>query len=71
MLFYNLLMNHFKFSLHFIVADVFKTTFFFLKGDRVVLFSQFTMVLDIVDVLLKHLDHQFVRLDGSTPMAER
>lgn len=69
MLFYSLLMS--KFSLRFIVADVFKTTFFFLKGDRVVLFSQFTMVLDIVEVLLKHLDHQFVRLDGSTPMAER
>uniref|UniRef100_A0A671LDK2 DNA helicase n=1 Tax=Sinocyclocheilus anshuiensis TaxID=1608454 RepID=A0A671LDK2_9TELE len=41
------------------------------KGDRVVLFSQFTMMLDIVEILLKHLDHQFVRLDGSTPMAER
>lgn len=41
------------------------------NGDRVVLFSQFTMVLDIVEILLKHLDHQFVRLDGSTPMAER
>ncbi|XP_043102624.1 SWI/SNF-related matrix-associated actin-dependent regulator of chromatin subfamily A containing DEAD/H box 1A [Puntigrus tetrazona] len=41
------------------------------KGDRVVLFSQFTMVLDIVEILLKHLDHQFVRLDGSTPMTER
>ncbi|XP_059378611.1 SWI/SNF-related matrix-associated actin-dependent regulator of chromatin subfamily A containing DEAD/H box 1A-like isoform X2 [Carassius carassius] len=41
------------------------------KGDKVVLFSQFTMMLDIVEVLLKHLDHQFVRLDGSTPMAER
>ncbi|KAA0713944.1 SMARCAD1A [Triplophysa tibetana] len=41
------------------------------KGDRVVLFSQFTMVLDIVEILLKHLKHEFVRLDGSTPMAER
>ncbi|CAM4716053.1 unnamed protein product [Leuciscus chuanchicus] len=41
------------------------------KGDRVVLFSQFTMMLDIVEILLKNLDHQFVRLDGSTPMAER
>uniref|UniRef100_A0A672LJQ2 DNA helicase n=1 Tax=Sinocyclocheilus grahami TaxID=75366 RepID=A0A672LJQ2_SINGR len=41
------------------------------KGDRVVLFSQFTMMLDIVEILLKHLDHHFVRLDGSTPMAER
>ncbi|XP_076126543.1 SWI/SNF-related matrix-associated actin-dependent regulator of chromatin subfamily A containing DEAD/H box 1A [Alosa pseudoharengus] len=41
------------------------------KGDRVVLFSQFTMVLDIVEVLLKHLDHRYIRLDGSTPIAER
>ncbi|KAG7332383.1 hypothetical protein KOW79_004217 [Hemibagrus wyckioides] len=41
------------------------------QGDRVVLFSQFTMVLDIVEILLKHLGHQYVRLDGSTPMAER
>ncbi|XP_033476037.1 SWI/SNF-related matrix-associated actin-dependent regulator of chromatin subfamily A containing DEAD/H box 1A [Epinephelus lanceolatus] len=41
------------------------------KGDRVVLFSQFTMMLDIVEVLLKHLKHRYVRLDGSTPIAER
>lgn len=41
------------------------------KGDRVVLFSQFTMVLDIVEVLMEHLGHEYVRLDGSTPMAER
>ncbi|KAL6458813.1 hypothetical protein MHYP_G00322850 [Metynnis hypsauchen] len=41
------------------------------KGDRVVLFSQFTMMLDIVEILLKHLGHEYVRLDGSTPMAER
>ncbi|KAI1900229.1 hypothetical protein AGOR_G00047850 [Albula goreensis] len=41
------------------------------KGDRVVLFSQFTMMLDIVEVLLKHLNHRYVRLDGSTPMADR
>ncbi|XP_031426382.1 SWI/SNF-related matrix-associated actin-dependent regulator of chromatin subfamily A containing DEAD/H box 1A [Clupea harengus] len=41
------------------------------KGDRVVLFSQFTMVLDIVELLMKHLDHRYIRLDGSTPIAER
>ncbi|KAL4660861.1 SWI/SNF-related matrix-associated actin-dependent regulator of chromatin subfamily A containing DEAD/H box 1 [Arapaima gigas] len=41
------------------------------KGDRVVLFSQFTMMLDIVEVLLHHLGHRFVRLDGSTPIANR
>ncbi len=60
-----------NFCLFFIFADVFITTFFFFKGDRVVLFSQFTTVLDILEILLKHLDHLFVRLDGSTPMAER
>lgn len=41
------------------------------KGDRVVLFSQFTMMLDIVEVLLRHLQHRYVRLDGSTPIADR
>ncbi|XP_062398954.1 SWI/SNF-related matrix-associated actin-dependent regulator of chromatin subfamily A containing DEAD/H box 1A [Sardina pilchardus] len=41
------------------------------KGDRVVLFSQFVMVLDIVELLLKHLDHRYIRLDGSTPLGER
>ncbi|XP_017269083.1 SWI/SNF-related matrix-associated actin-dependent regulator of chromatin subfamily A containing DEAD/H box 1A [Kryptolebias marmoratus] len=41
------------------------------QGDRVVLFSQFTMMLDIVEVLLKHLHHRYVRLDGSTPIADR
>ncbi|XP_056140395.1 SWI/SNF-related matrix-associated actin-dependent regulator of chromatin subfamily A containing DEAD/H box 1A [Lampris incognitus] len=41
------------------------------KGDRVVLFSQFTMMLDIVEILLKHLKHRYVRLDGSTPIADR
>lgn len=47
------------------------TCFFILQGDRVVLFSQFTMMLDIVEVLLKHLKHRYVRLDGSTPIADR
>uniref|UniRef100_A0A3B4A944 SWI/SNF-related matrix-associated actin-dependent regulator of chromatin subfamily A containing DEAD/H box 1 n=1 Tax=Periophthalmus magnuspinnatus TaxID=409849 RepID=A0A3B4A944_9GOBI len=41
------------------------------KGDRVVLFSQFTMMLDIVEVFLKHHNHGYVRLDGSTPIADR
>lgn len=45
--------------------------FCILQGDRVVLFSQFTMMLDIVEVLLKHLNHRYVRLDGSTPIADR
>lgn len=29
------------------------------------------MMLDIVEVLLKHLKHRYVRLDGSTPIANR
>ncbi|KAM4615772.1 SWI/SNF-related matrix-associated actin-dependent regulator of chromatin subfamily A containing DEAD/H box 1A [Polymixia lowei] len=41
------------------------------RGDRVVLFSQFTIMLDIVEVLMKQLDHRYVRLDGSTPVADR
>ncbi|XP_072289256.1 SWI/SNF-related matrix-associated actin-dependent regulator of chromatin subfamily A containing DEAD/H box 1A [Eucyclogobius newberryi] len=41
------------------------------KGDRVVLFSQFTMMLDIVEVFLKYHNHGYVRLDGSTPIADR
>ncbi|XP_035628050.1 SWI/SNF-related matrix-associated actin-dependent regulator of chromatin subfamily A containing DEAD/H box 1b isoform X2 [Oncorhynchus keta] len=40
-------------------------------GDRVVLFSQFTMMLDILEVFLKHLKHHYIRLDGSTPMSDR
>lgn len=42
-----------------------------LQGDRVVLFSQFTMMLDIVEILMRHLKHRYVRLDGSTPIADR
>ena len=41
------------------------------QGDRVVLFSQFTMMLDIVEVLMKHHKHRYVRLDGSTPIVDR
>uniref|UniRef100_A0AAR2LPD8 SWI/SNF-related, matrix-associated actin-dependent regulator of chromatin, subfamily a, containing DEAD/H box 1 n=1 Tax=Pygocentrus nattereri TaxID=42514 RepID=A0AAR2LPD8_PYGNA len=41
------------------------------QGDRVVLFSQFTMMLDILEVLLRHHKHRYIRLDGSTPMSDR
>ncbi|XP_031433352.1 SWI/SNF-related matrix-associated actin-dependent regulator of chromatin subfamily A containing DEAD/H box 1b isoform X2 [Clupea harengus] len=41
------------------------------EGSRVVLFSQFTMMLDILEVFLKHHSHRYIRLDGSTPMADR
>ncbi|KAA0703827.1 SMARCAD1B [Triplophysa tibetana] len=41
------------------------------KGDRVALFSQFTMMLDILEVLLRHHKHRYIRMDGSTPMGDR
>ncbi|XP_016108599.1 SWI/SNF-related matrix-associated actin-dependent regulator of chromatin subfamily A containing DEAD/H box 1b [Sinocyclocheilus grahami] len=41
------------------------------KGDRVVLFSQFTMMLDILEGFLRHHKHRYNRLDGSTPMSDR
>ncbi|XP_058645047.1 SWI/SNF-related matrix-associated actin-dependent regulator of chromatin subfamily A containing DEAD/H box 1b isoform X2 [Onychostoma macrolepis] len=41
------------------------------KGDRVVLFSQFTMMLDILEVFLRHHKHRYNRMDGSTPMSDR
>ncbi|NXN95300.1 SMRCD regulator, partial [Rhinopomastus cyanomelas] len=41
------------------------------KGDRVVLFSQFTMMLDILEVFLKHGQHKYIRLDGKTQISDR
>ncbi|XP_015716831.1 SWI/SNF-related matrix-associated actin-dependent regulator of chromatin subfamily A containing DEAD/H box 1 isoform X2 [Coturnix japonica] len=41
------------------------------KGDRVVLFSQFTMILDILEVFLKHWQHRYIRLDGRTQISDR
>lgn len=41
------------------------------EGNRVLLFSQFTTVLDIMEVFLKRKKIKFLRLDGSTPVVER
>jgi len=41
------------------------------QGKRVLLFTQFTMVLDIVEVYLKLRNTKYLRLDGSTPVSER
>ncbi len=41
------------------------------NGDRVLVFSQFTSVLDLAEAVLDRLDMQYFRLDGSTPMNER
>ena len=35
------------------------------------LFSQFTMMLDIIECYMKAREHKYMRLDGSTPVAER
>eukprot|EP01117_Protostelium_nocturnum_P000961 TRINITY_DN1128_c0_g1_i6.p1 TRINITY_DN1128_c0_g1~~TRINITY_DN1128_c0_g1_i6.p1 ORF type:complete len:1774 (-),score=927.22 TRINITY_DN1128_c0_g1_i6:245-5566(-) len=41
------------------------------RGDRVIIFSQFTAVLDILEEFLNRLGYLFVRLDGQTPVLER
>ncbi|XP_067850571.1 SWI/SNF-related matrix-associated actin-dependent regulator of chromatin subfamily A containing DEAD/H box 1-like isoform X2 [Heptranchias perlo] len=41
------------------------------QGSRVVLFSQFTMMLDILEVLLRHHKHRYLRLDGKTQISDR
>ncbi|XP_072178800.1 SWI/SNF-related matrix-associated actin-dependent regulator of chromatin subfamily A containing DEAD/H box 1-like [Diadema setosum] len=41
------------------------------KGTRVLLFSQFVIVLDIVEDYLKMRGHKFLRMDGQTQVSER
>ena len=41
------------------------------NGDRVLVFSQFVMVLNILEAVLETLEMQFFRLDGSTKIEER
>ncbi|KAL4002659.1 SNF2 N-terminal domain family protein [Acanthocheilonema viteae] len=41
------------------------------KGDKVLIFSQFTSVMDILEVYLKLRHYRYCRLDGSTPVMER
>lgn len=41
------------------------------QGDRVLLFSQFTMMMDIIEDFLKMKKYSYLRLDGSTPVPER
>lgn len=42
-----------------------------VKGDRVLLFSQFTQMLDILELVLTDLDLGYLRIDGSTPVDMR
>ncbi|XP_066586309.1 SWI/SNF-related matrix-associated actin-dependent regulator of chromatin subfamily A containing DEAD/H box 1 homolog [Prorops nasuta] len=41
------------------------------KGHRVLIFSQFTMVLDILEEYLSIRSMSFLRMDGQTPVPER
>jgi len=40
-------------------------------GSRALIFSQFTQVLDILQVVLRQLGHRFLRIDGSVPSGAR
>ena len=41
------------------------------EGARTLIFSQFTMVLDILELVMDSLSTTYLRLDGSTPVAAR
>merc|ERR1719476_752090 len=41
------------------------------SGDRVLIFSQFTMLLDVMERYLKIRGHRYMRLDGQTPVQDR
>lgn len=41
------------------------------KGHRVLIFSQMTRMLDILEVFLERLNLEFRRLDGQTAVTER
>ncbi|KAJ5884904.1 hypothetical protein N7495_009414 [Penicillium taxi] len=44
---------------------------FVANGDRTLIFSQFTMLMDILEVVLDTLDMKYVRLDGKTNVQDR
>ena len=46
-------------------------TNFIKNGDRVLLFSQFTTMMDILEAVFETLSIKFMRLDGSTDMSTR
>lgn len=41
------------------------------EGHRVLIFSQWTKLLDLMEVLMGHLEYRYLRLDGSTDVGER
>lgn len=42
-----------------------------VEGHRVLIFSQWTKLLDLLEVLMGHMKYRYLRLDGSTDVAER
>ena len=46
-------------------------TKFKANGDRTLIFSQFTLVMDILEKILTDLDMPFYRLDGGTAISDR
>jgi SWI/SNF-related matrix-associated actin-dependent regulator 1 of chromatin subfamily A len=41
------------------------------EGHRMLVFSQWTKIMDLLEVLLQDIDMKYLRLDGSTPVKER
>ena len=41
------------------------------KGCKAVIFSQWTMIIDILEEYLRQRNFKFLRLDGSTPVGTR
>lgn len=46
-------------------------TNFIANGDRILIFSQFTMVMDILEQVLETQNIKFFRLDGTTSVEDR
>lgn len=41
------------------------------QGNKVLIFSQFTKMLDILELVMQTIDISFLRLDGETKVMER
>ncbi|XP_060870859.1 SWI/SNF-related matrix-associated actin-dependent regulator of chromatin subfamily A containing DEAD/H box 1 homolog [Metopolophium dirhodum] len=41
------------------------------RGHRVLIFSQFLQILDLLEIYMSHYGHSYLRLDGSTQVQER